>query len=160
MCPSSHNEEHDSFFVSQRGTNIIHHSELFGCQWGTPERRDTRGKIFLCKLPYVTNNGYYVNHVYQVSKTWGRHQSSFKWHRKKGMFIHSKILWATQLTASTLHFVFLFQRKVLCSRCQMREVVQWLDGWESLIWSRHLIWLCCVTYQKWLPVKNVCACQE
>lgn len=61
------------------------------------------------------------------------------------MLIHNETLWAT------LHFVLLFPS----SCCQMREVVQWLDGWESLIWSRHLIWLCCVTYQQWLPVKSV-----
>lgn len=65
------------------------------------------------------------------------------------MLIHNETPWAT------LHFVLLLPRKVLCSCCQMREVVQWLDGWESLIWSRHLIWLCCVTYQQWLPVKSV-----
>lgn len=53
-----------------------------------------------------------------------------------------------------------FPRGNICNiiffHCQMHEVVQWLDGWESLIWSRHLIWLCFVTYQKGLYQFRMC----
>lgn len=122
----------------------------------TWKKRHTRGKIFLCKLPYTTNNGCYANHVQHVSKTWGRFQSNISQvsnSTEKNWNVYAqKYFYFTSYALCTSHPV----SKGKClqyhffSHCQIHEVVQWLDGWESLIWSRHLIWLCFITYQKWL----------
>ncbi len=132
MCTSSNNEEHDSFVLFQRGTNIIHHRELFGCQWGTPERKDTRGKIFLCKLPYTTNNGCYANHVQHVSKMWGRFQSNM-----------SRVSNSTEKTEMFMHrntFILYLVHSALCIPFTKENVCSITFFPLSDAWSCPVTW--------------------
>lgn len=143
---SSKSDEHDSVFVTRQGTSVIHHSELFGCQRGRGGWKDTRGKIFLRKLMHSTNNGCYV--LYTKISMFLKYELRIKMPPK---------MWNTVSTLHHMHSIL--QWKILwCLQCffQMHELAQWLDGSESPIWSWHLIWLCCRTYQKGLCQCRTC----